>query len=109
MASPLRTLVTLPPRVRRGEPFELRVLVAHAMETGHRRDADGRLVPRAILTRLQVYQGPRLLVQADLHPAVAANPFLQLPLVLAEAGPLRLVWHGDGGLRHEETHEVAFE
>lgn len=109
MRTPLRTRVTLPPRVRRGEPFELRVLVAHPMETGHRRDAEGRMLPREILTRLEVFQGTRLLVQADLHPAVAANPFLQLPLVLGEAGPLRLVWQGDGGLRHEETHEVAFE
>jgi sulfur-oxidizing protein SoxZ len=109
MAAPLRTLVTLPPKVRRGEPFELRVLAAHAMETGHRRDADGRLLPRDILTRLSVFQGERLLVQVELHPAIAANPFLQLPLVLNASGPLRLVWRGDGGLTHEELREIVVE
>jgi sulfur-oxidizing protein SoxZ len=105
----VRTIVTLPPRVRRGVPFELRVLIAHAMETGHRRDSDGRLLPRDILTEFSVWQGTQLLVQVDLHAAVAANPFLQLPLVLDEAGPLRLVWRGDRGFMHAERREIEVE
>jgi sulfur-oxidizing protein SoxZ len=104
-----RTIVTLPPRVRRGEPFELRVLIAHAMETGHRRDADGRLLPRDILTRFTVHQGARLLLEAELHPAVSANPFLQLPLVLDGPGALRLSWRGDNGFAHEELREIEVE
>jgi sulfur-oxidizing protein SoxZ len=108
MAAP-RTLVTLPRKVRRGEAFELRVLIAHPMETGHRRDSDGRLLPRDILTRFTVHQGTRLLVEAELHPAISANPFLQLPLVLDVPGALRLGWRGDNGFEHTELREIEVE
>ena len=32
--------VQVPAQVKKGEPFEIRVLVQHAMETGFRRDMD---------------------------------------------------------------------
>ena len=32
----------VPPTVRKGQPFEIRVLVQHPMETGYRRDLNGQ-------------------------------------------------------------------
>ena len=34
--------VSLPPDVRRGQPFEVRISIRHAMETGYRTDETGK-------------------------------------------------------------------
>jgi hypothetical protein len=46
-----RAVVNVPKSVKRGEIFEVRTLVAHAMETGFRRTQLGELIPRDIITR----------------------------------------------------------
>ena len=41
--------------------------------------------------------------EAELHPAVAANPFLSFPLLVTGAGTLTLTWEGDNGFAQTET------
>ena len=36
-----RTLIDMPREVKRGEAFEIRVMIGHPMETGYRRGSDG--------------------------------------------------------------------
>jgi sulfur-oxidizing protein SoxZ len=98
-----RTVITLPPVVRAGEPFELQVLIAHPMETGHRRDADGRLLPRDILNHFEVQLDGNTVFEADFFPAMAANPYLAFTLVAQRSGTLSLRWRGDKGFAHSET------
>ncbi len=101
-AARTRALVYLPRDIRRGQPFEVRCTLQHPMETGYRRDGEGRLLPRDIVRRLDVRFGAETVFAADLHPAVAANPYLAFWLQLDEAGPLQLRWTGDGGFAHTE-------
>lgn len=108
MTTPVRTLVKLPPNPRAGEVMELSVLIAHPMETGFRVDAEGRALPRNILTRFRCWfeapgAAPVLWFSAELHPAIAANPYLAFQAVPSASGQLRLAWEGDQGFHHEET------
>lgn len=105
-AAPARALVTLPPRVRRGEPFEVRLLVAHPMETGHRADAQGQRVPRDILRRIECRFDGEQVFAADLHPAIAANPYVAFPLVVQGDGTLAVSWTGDRGFAHSVSVAV---
>ncbi|WP_326537680.1 thiosulfate oxidation carrier complex protein SoxZ [Pseudorhodoferax sp.] len=98
-----RALVHLPPVLRRGEPFELRCTLAHPMETGYRRDGDGTLLARNIVRRLEVQFDGEPVFAADLHPAVAANPYVAFWLRVDRPGMLLLRWHGDNGFTHDET------
>ncbi|MCW5634820.1 MAG: thiosulfate oxidation carrier complex protein SoxZ [Rubrivivax sp.] len=96
----VRALVTLPPVVRPGEPFEVRTLVAHPMETGHRADAQGVRVPRDIVRRIEGRLDGELVFAADLHAAIAANPYIAFPLVVQAEGTLVVAWAGDRGFAH---------
>jgi sulfur-oxidizing protein SoxZ len=98
-----RALVHLPPAIRRGEAFEVRTTLAHPMETGYRRDSDGQMLPRDIVRRLEVRLGSELVFAADLHQAIAANPYIAFSLVLQDGGPLQIRWTGDKGFAHTET------
>lgn len=105
-ATTTRALVNLPPTVRLGEPFEVRLLVAHPMETGHRADAQGQRVPRDIVRRVECRFEGDLVFAADLHPAIAANPYIAFPLVVQGAGALVVTWAGDLGFARSASVAV---
>ena len=102
-----RALVHVSAAPRGGEPFELRATLQHPMETGYRRDSDGRMLPRDIVRRFEARLGAELVFAADCFPAIAANPTIAFWLRLDEAGTLELRWTGDHGFQHAETVTIA--
>lgn len=100
-----RVLVTVPRTARRGEIIEIRTLAQHVMETGYRRNEVGRPIPRDIV-RLFVctYNGVEVF-RAELHSAIAANPYLVFTTVATESGTLAFRWSGDNG--YTATESVA--
>ncbi len=102
-----RALVHLPALLRRGEPFEVRTTLQHPMETGYRRDSDGRMLPRDIVRRFEARLADELVFAADCFPAIAANPYLAFWLRLDEGGTLALRWTGDRGFQHVETVAIV--
>ncbi len=97
-----RALIGVPPRVRAGEVFEVRVLLQHPMETGYRPGADGQVLPRDIVTRVEARLDGQPVFAADLFPAIAANPYLAFPLRVAASGTLEVLFRGDRGLAQVE-------
>jgi sulfur-oxidizing protein SoxZ len=102
-----RALVNVPAVLRRGEVFEVRTTLAHPMETGYRRDGDGRMLPRDIVRRMEARLDGELVFAADLHPAIAANPYVAFPLLLQAGGRLQIRWTGDKGFEHTETADAG--
>lgn len=99
-----RVLIRKPDTARPGEVVEISALIGHPMETGFRVDAAGRLVPRNLLRRFTCHAGETLLFAADLHPAVAANPYIAFALKAPAASTtLTLRWTGDAGFDQTET------
>ena len=89
--------VQVPPQVKRGEPFEVRVLVNHVMETGFRRDLEGRVIPLHILDRISCTFGGREVFRAELGSGMAANPLVSFFMTAAESGELAVQWSDDRG------------
>ena len=98
-----RALVTLPPSARAGEVIEIRTLIAHPMETGHRADSQGQVVPRRIIRRFSCRLDGQPVFSADLHPAIAANPLITFSLRVQASGTLEFLWEGDEGFVHTQT------
>ena len=98
-----RTLITVPQEAKRGDVVEIRVLIAHPMETGYRVGSDGMRVPRNILRRFTCRLDGEVVFAAELFPAVSANPYLAFPLRADRAGTLSFTWEGDGGFAQTET------
>src|SRR5689334_20393061 len=53
---------------------EIRVLMAHPMETGQRKDASGNLVPTHFIQNVTVKLNGRPVVEAQISQAVSRNP-----------------------------------
>jgi len=103
VATAVRALIHVPRQVRRGDVVEIRATIAHVMETGHRPDAEGRRVPRDIVTRFECQLDDVSVFAADLYPAIAANPYFAFALRAERSGTLVLKWEGDRGFEHRET------
>ena len=102
-------LINVPERAKRGEIIEIKTLISHPMETGYRRSQTGARVSRDII-RLFVctYNGEEVF-RAELHPAIAANPFITFSTVATESGTLTFHWTGDNGFSVKETAEIRVE
>jgi len=102
-----RTLINLPPAPKQGDVIEVRTLIAHPMETGYRPGADGKVLPRDLIRRFSCLYDDgtsrEQVFQAELHAAIAANPYLTFPLLVTGAGTLTLVWEGDNGFTQTES------
>ena len=101
-----RTILSVPPRVKRGQVFEVKALVGHVMETGFRHTESGALVPRDIIRAFRcTYNGVEVF-RAELHPAIAANPLLTFTTVATESGTLEFRWAGDNGFSATEKASI---
>jgi sulfur-oxidizing protein SoxZ len=99
--------VQVPGAVAKGEVFKVRALISHAMETGLRRDAEGRAIPRKIINRFLCRYNDVVVFSVDLHEAVAANPYIEFHLRVTESGRLEFVWEEDGGNVIAVTHDIS--
>jgi sulfur-oxidizing protein SoxZ len=101
--------IRVPRRARKGEILELRTMIAHPMETGHRRDVEGQLIPRHIIHTFRCTYNSEEVFRADWHPAVAANPYLLFYTVATESGRLRFEWVDDDGTVYATEAEITVE
>ena len=101
-----RTLVQAPASAQRGDVMELRVTIAHPMETGYRPGADGRVLPRDIIRRFSCRYNGETVFSAELAPAIAANPYLSFHVLAADSGTLEFEWQGDNGFAQVERRSL---
>jgi sulfur-oxidizing protein SoxZ len=102
-----RALLTVPKTAKRGEVIEIRALIGHPMETGYRPGADGKVLARDIIRRFVCSYNGEQVFAADLHPAIAANPYIAFHTVATESGTLTFRWDGDNGFTQTETAAIT--
>jgi sulfur-oxidizing protein SoxZ len=99
--------VIVPERVRQGEAFEIKALIQHPMETGFRTSAAGDPIARDIITRFTCrYDGEEVFAW-ELHPGVAANPFVAFYTLATRSGDIEFVWTGMNGFEHRERRRIV--
>jgi sulfur-oxidizing protein SoxZ len=99
--------IQVPSAAKRGELIRVRLLIQHAMETGYRLGGDGRKVPKNVIRSLVCrYDGVEVF-RAELSPGIAANPYLQFPMIAGESGELEFTWLDDAGERGVARQALA--
>jgi sulfur-oxidizing protein SoxZ len=101
--------VKLPSKANKGEIIEIKTLISHPMETGQRKDAQGKTIPRQIINKMAVTYNGKELFTANLAPAISANPYISFFARADESGTIEFTWFEDGGekLTHQEKIEVS--
>jgi len=98
--------IKLPDSMKVGETIEVKALVRHPMERGHRKDAQGKTIPRDIIHTFTADLDGTRVFEAEYGTGVAANPFMSFYVRVSQPGQLKLTWIGDNGLQIEAERRL---
>jgi sulfur-oxidizing protein SoxZ len=72
------------------------------METGQRKDGDGKPIPRFIINSFTATFAGAEVFRAELHPAISANPYLAFFMRVPGPGEFEFTWTDDAGAKVSE-------
>ena len=87
----------LPKEAKKGEVIQIKTLMPHIMESGQRKDKDGKVIPRKIINKFVCEFNGKPVFSATLEPAIAANPYLEFYAKMEESGTFKFSWTDDDG------------
>ncbi len=94
MADPMRIRAQV-----KGSDAIVRVLMSHEMESGQRKDAQGKIIPAWHITEISAALNGKTVMTAQWGTAIAKNPFTQFSIKGAKVGDkVTVSWvdnHGD--------------
>jgi len=89
-----------------GDTADVRVLMAHPMETGQRKDPSGKVIPLHFIREIRAELNGKLVWEAQISQAVSRNPVFAFKVKGAKAGDkLRITWEDNTG--DKRTDEVT--
>ena len=101
--------IQVPTAVKRGQAFEVRVLIQHPMETGFRRDDGGAAVAKNVIHRLSCTVNGVEQFRVEMDSGIAANPYLQFFAVADRSGEMILEWQDESGERGREAFMLVVD
>jgi len=89
-----------------GDKATVRILMAHEMETGLRKDTAGKTIPAWYINEVAASLNGKQVFSAEWGPSVSKNPFLQFNIKGAKAGDkISVTWTDNKG--DKRTDEAA--
>ena len=86
----------------------VKVLMAHEMETGQRKDGSGNLVPAHFIRSVTAAWQGKTVLAAQWGPAVAKNPFLEFNFKGGQKGDKIVVtWEDNKGEKRTDEGTIA--
>jgi len=103
MADPMRIRANMA-----GDKVEVRVLMAHEMETGLRKDASGNLVPAHFIQNVSVTHAGRTVLAAQWGTSISKNPFLHFRFKGGKPGDkIAITWVDNQGEKRSDEATIA--
>ena len=91
-----------------GDTTEVKVLMSHEMETGQRKDAQGKTIPAWHIETVTATYGGRTVLSAQWGPAVAKNPFLAFRFKGGAKGEkVQITWVDNKGDKRTDEAAIA--
>jgi len=103
MADPMKIRATA-----KDGAVDVRVLMAHEMETGQRKDASGKVIPAWHITEVTASLNGKPVLRAHWGPAISKNPYLQFKVKDAKAGDkITISWVDNRGDKRTDEATVS--
>jgi sulfur-oxidizing protein SoxZ len=91
-----------------GDSTEVKVLMSHEMETGQRKDAQGKVVPAWFIQSVTATHGGKTVLSAQWGPAIAKNPFLAFKFKGGAAGEkIQISWVDNRGEKRSDEAVIG--
>ena len=87
---------------------EVRVLMTHPMETGQRKDAEGKLIPLHFIQNVIVKVNGRTVIEGEISQAVSRNPVFSFRVKGGTKGDkVEVSWLDNSGATNQTEAAVA--
>jgi sulfur-oxidizing protein SoxZ len=106
MAKDVKPRVKVPKSAKAGEVVSIKTLISHPMESGQRKDKDGKLIPRSIINRFTCDFNGVNVIDMVLDPAISTNPYIEFDAKVDAAGEFKFTWYDDDGSVYEDTKPI---
>lgn len=106
MATP-RPRVKVPKSAKAGEVITIKTLINHVMETGQRKDKQGKVLPRQIINKFTCEFEGQTVFACDILPAVSANPFFEFTAKPDKSGTFKFTWVDDNGSTYTTEQAIT--
>jgi sulfur-oxidizing protein SoxZ len=91
-----------------GDSTEVKVLMSHEMETGLRKDAQGKTIPAWFIQNVTVAHNGKPVLNAQWGPGVAKNPFLAFKFKGGAKGDkVEITWTDNRGEKRTDEAQIA--
>jgi sulfur-oxidizing protein SoxZ len=91
-----------------GDTTEVKVLMSHEMETGQRKDAQGKTIPAWFIQSVTATWNGNTVLAAQWGPAVSKNPFLSFKFKGGAKGDKVLItWVDNRGDKRTDEATIA--
>ena len=91
--------IKIPDSAKAGELIEIKTLISHVMETGQRKDAEGKLIPRNVIHTFTATFSGKEVFRADMSSGVSANPYIAFYMLVPGPGEFEFTWIDDKGIK----------
>lgn len=86
---------------------EVKVLMAHEMETGLRKDSSGNPIPAWYITEVSAKLGDKEVMHAQWGPSVSKNPYFDFSFKGGEKGEeIAITWIDNKGESRTDTAKI---
>ena len=87
---------------------EVKVLMSHEMETGQRKDAQGKTIPAWFIQNVTATHNNKTVLAAEWGPAVSKNPFLSFKFKGAQKGDkVQVTWVDNKGEKRTDEAVIG--
>jgi len=103
MADPMKIRATL-----QGDTTEVKVLMSHEMETGQRKDSQGKIIPAWHIQTVTATHNGKIVLSAQWGPAVSKNPFLAFKFKGGAKGDkVQVTWVDNKGEKRTDEATIS--
>ena len=100
--------IRIPDRITRGELITVNAIVAHPMDTGFFRTADGQPIPAFFIKDVVVTYGDEQVARFEWTSGISKDPIVSFTLKADKEAPLAMVWTDNKGGIYKQSVHVAF-
>jgi sulfur-oxidizing protein SoxZ len=91
-----------------GDKVEVKILMAHEMETGQRKDAKGASIPAHFIQTVTATHNGKVVLSAEWGPAVSKNPFLSFKFAGGKPGEkVSVTWVDNKGDKRTDEATIS--
>ena len=91
--------IQVPAQVRRGDTFEVKLLISHPMESGFNYTHDGKPIPRNAIRSVTCRYNGTEVFRIEPSSGLSANPYVEFFLRATQTGEITIDWVDDRGER----------